>query len=298
MSSSPQPDSARRWADVLGVLRDALAGVGTVAVTGEHAVEFAQRLAAAIGPGTRVTTAADQGEVVVWLRTAGNHHGREADVVVDMQNPQWPVIRHIEAALADPQSWHLRETQAFFAPKAATWDARFGDDRPAYARAIAAIGIAEGSVVVDVGCGTGRALPALRTATGAAGLVIGLDATLAMLEAAAGRGRALLVAADARCLPLRDASVDVLFAAGLVTHLPDLHAGLVELARVCRVGGRLALFHPTGRAALAARHGRALSDDELLDESRLDASLAVCGWVLDVYDDAPDRFLALAIRTL
>ena len=245
----------------------------------------------------RVVVGGD-GEVVVWLRTAGNHHGREADIVVDLHDPQWPVIRHISASLADPQRWHLRETQAFFAPKAARWDDKFGDDGPAYARAVDAIGIKEGAVVVDVGCGTGRALPALRAAAGSGGRVIGLDATVEMLAAARLKGQADLVAADARCLPLRDASVDALFAAGLVTHLPDLHAGLVELARVCRAGGRFAIFHPTGRAALAARHGRALSDDEPLDEARLRAGLLAAGWVLDSYDDGVDRFLALATRTM
>jgi hypothetical protein len=68
------------------------------------------------------------------------------------------------------------------------------------------------------------------------------------------------------------------------------------LARVTRPGGRLALFHPTGRAALAARHNRALDPDEPLAEARLGPLLAGAGWILDGYDDAADRFLALATR--
>ena len=68
-----------------------------------------------------------------------------------------------------------------------------------------------------------------------------------------------MVIADARALPLADGSADAIFAAGLVNHLPDTEAGLRELARVTSPGGLLVLFHPSGRAALAARHGHALS---------------------------------------
>jgi ubiquinone/menaquinone biosynthesis C-methylase UbiE len=75
-----------------------------------------------------------------------------------------------------------------------------------------------------VGCGTGRALPALREAVGPAGTVIGLDLTPQMLAIAKATGRAqhtVLLLADARRLPLADARVDAVFAAGLLPHLPD-----------------------------------------------------------------------------
>ena len=92
-------------------------------------------------------------------------------------------------------------------------------------------------------------------------------------------------------------SLDAVFAAGLISHLPHPEQGLSELARVVRPGGRLALFHPVGRAALAARHGRPLSDDDLRSEPRLAPLLARAGWRLDTYTDEDSRFLALAVRT-
>jgi SAM-dependent methyltransferase len=92
------------------------------------------------------------------------------------------------------------------------------------------------------------------------------------------------------------ARVDVVFAAGLMNHLPDPHAGLRELARVTRPGGRLVLFHPSGRVALAARHGRSLRPDEPLAEARLRGAAAEAGWVIERYDDPPHRFLAIAHR--
>jgi SAM-dependent methyltransferase len=244
-------------------------------------------------------------DVVIWLRIApasdgSGHNGEEsADIVIDMHAPDWPVIRRVSASLAAGGQWYLTETRAFFACRAATWDAKFGDDLPRYAAAVAGAGIAEGGVVVDVGCGTGRALRPLRHATGPAGTVIAIDVTAEMLSharPAALEASAALVLADARSLPLADASADAVFAAGLINHLPDPEAGLRELARVTRPGGRLVLFHPSGRAALAARHGRRLSPDEPLAQGPLRQATQATGWHLTGYDDAPDRFLAVATR--
>lgn len=96
--------------------------------------------------------------------------------------------------------------QEFFGARAADWDSRFPDDGPAYAAAVAELGLRSGAVVLDAGCGTGRALPPLRDAVGPGGTVLGLDLTPEMLEAAvrAGRGRAgWLALGDVTRLPLR-----------------------------------------------------------------------------------------------
>jgi len=151
--------------------------------------------------------------------------------------------------------------------------------------------------VIDVGCGTGRALPPLRAAVGPDGAVIALDLTpemLAMARPACAAASGALILGDARSLPLPDGAVDAIFAAGLVHHLPDPQAGLLELARVTRPGGLLVLFHPSGRAALAARHGRVLTPDEPMEEGPLRRLTAAAGWALTIYDDAADRFFAVA----
>jgi len=263
------------------------------------------------GPaGGRVDSALDVLEpaadrVIVYLRSGprgrrGNGEGeRRAQVVIDHHDPEWPVIRHVHPRLADPERWYLAESRAFFGARAADWDTQFGDDLPAYAKAVEAAEPCHGELALDVGCGTGRALPALAAAVGPAGRVLGLDVTPAMLDAAraAGRhGRAGLVLADARRLPLPDAVAGLVFAAGLVQHLPDPAAGLRELARVTRPGGRLMIFHPSGRIALAARHGRQLRPDEPLNEENLGPLLAAAGWELVRYEDPDDHFLALALR--
>ena len=254
------------------------------------------------GPAWRTARGWD---VVIWLRTdpASYRHypGGEAgaSIVIDLNDPAWPVIRRVAAPLARRGLWYIPETQAFFSARAATWDVKFGDDLPAYAAAIAQARIPQHSLVIDVGCGTGRALPALRRAVGPRGTVIGVDLTPEMLRHARTKGhaaQATFVLADARHLPFAGASADAVFAAGLIMHLPDPQAGLRQLARVTRPGGLLVLFHPSGRAALAARHGRTLEPDEPLAAAPLKRLTQNTGWHLTTYDDAECRFLAIAIR--
>jgi len=303
------------------VLDLAVAAIGpgprTVRVDGHQYVAlFAGRLTTALrAAGADVAVVQDgPGDLLVWLRggpsarehaerplaQAGAKPAHDADLAVALRDPDWPVIRHVNPVLMAHDVWYAPETAAFFAARAETWDTQFGDDMPAYRWAVDALAIRPGAVVVDVGCGTGRALPPLRAAVGPAGAVVGIDLTEQMLRAAAGLGRdrdATLVLADARTLPLRDAAADVVFAAGLVHHLPDADAGLTELARITAPGGQLALFSPTGRAALAARHGRALRPGELFAEPVLRAALDRTGWTPLEYDDAPDHFFVRARRS-
>jgi SAM-dependent methyltransferase len=321
----PQPMTdagQQRWDELLGGLVPLIpAGAaamidGPADSDGPHARTAADRiiggLSAAGLPCTRrptpgaIRSAGGDGrrDVVIWLRTAPPRRGSvdgdtDADIVIDAHDPDWPVIRRVAERLAGRGPWYLTETRAFFACRAADWDTKFGDDMPAYAVAVAEAGIPDGGTVIDVGCGTGRAIPALREAIGPAGSVFAIDLTPEMLEQARPRctaARIALVLADARRLPLADRAADAVFATGLVSHLPDPAAGFAELARVTRTGGRLVLFHPSGRAALAARHGRTLQPDEPLAAGPLRAATSAAGWELTAYDDAAGRFFALAVR--
>ncbi len=189
--------------------------------------------------------------------------------------------------------------QEFFSARAADWDSRFPDDGPAYAAAVGELGLRPGDRVLDAGCGTGRALPPLRAAVGPSGVVLGADLTPAMLHAAARAGRnrdGRLLLADVAALPLRSAALDTVFAAGLIAHLPRPEQNLRELARVVRTGGKLALFHPIGRTALAARQGRRITPDDLRAEANLGPLLSRSGWNMTSYVDEDARFLALAVR--
>lgn len=95
-------------------------------------------------------------------------------------------------------------------------------------------GLPERSVLADVGCGPGHYLRRLRP-----GLrLVGLDRSVGMLRAV-GDARVGLVAGSADALPLRSGSVDAGLAMHMLYHLPEPAAGLRELRRVLRPGGRL-----------------------------------------------------------
>ncbi|MFJ3878916.1 class I SAM-dependent methyltransferase [Streptomyces sp. NPDC090077] len=211
--------------------------------------------------------------------------------------PWWRRTLDRFSALVAVRAEHTA-ARAFFTHRADAWEERFAHQTPAYAAAVARMRLAPGDRAADLGCGTGRAMPALRAHVGETGSVLGIDVTPAMLVAAARHGRARhgsLLAADCTRLPLPSAVLDGIFSAGLLDHLPDPRSALREWARVSAPGGTLLLFHPSGRAERAARHGRPLDARDLLAEPNLRSALVATGWTLAEYEDAAGHFLARAV---
>ncbi|MEO3753152.1 class I SAM-dependent methyltransferase [Streptomyces sp. B6B3] len=95
-----------------------------------------------------------------------------------------------------------------------------------------------GGLCLDLGCGTGQNLPALR---GRGRRVIGLDFSVDQLGLARQRtvGGEALVQADAAVLPFADAVFDSVVAVWLSTDVDDFAAVLGEASRVLRPGGVL-----------------------------------------------------------
>ena len=94
-----------------------------------------------------------------------------------------------------------------------------------------------GRLLVDVGTGPGIAALAA-SVRGAE--VVGIDESAAMLHEAQ-RRLPVVVRARGQELPLRTAVADIVIGNCVVNHLPDPAAGVAELARILRPGGRLAL---------------------------------------------------------
>ena len=105
--------------------------------------------------------------------------------------------------------------------------------------------IEPGERVVDVGCGAGMDSLIAARMSGPKGQVIGVDMTPAMLQkAAAGARKAGIQNVTfregfAEALPVADGWADVVISNGVLNLMPDKEAGLREMARVLRPGGRL-----------------------------------------------------------
>jgi SAM-dependent methyltransferase len=123
-----------------------------------------------------------------------------------------------------------------------------GDDSPFARRPASTLAWLEpldtGMVVLDVACGAAHAsevaAPHVRQ-------VVGIDLTPALLAIGAERLRAagihnvLLQEGHAAALPFVDASFDLVFCRTALHHFPDPERCVVEMARVCRPGGRVVL---------------------------------------------------------
>jgi len=136
-------------------------------------------------------------------------------------------------------------------------------------RTVGLLGLPGHSLVLDLACGTGDLVRALRRA---AHVPVGLDISAGMLANARVQG-APLVLGDGAALPVRAASVDGVVSGFALRNFADLAAVLAELARVVRPGGRIALLdvsQPEGQVLSAGyriwfnrvvpRIGRILSD--------------------------------------
>jgi len=103
----------------------------------------------------------------------------------------------------------------------------------------------DGEFVVDVGCGAGIDSLIAARMVGPRGRVIGVDMTPSMRERALESADALgAINVDfevgyAERLPIPDAWADVVISNGVMNLFPDKVAGLQEMARVLKPGGRL-----------------------------------------------------------
>lgn len=109
-----------------------------------------------------------------------------------------------------------------------------GDDPREFA--FAAVAEAEPQRVLEVGGGEGELAERIRAELGAE--VIGIDQSERMVEIQRSK-RIDARVGDVQNLPFGDGEFDVVVAAWMLYHLPDLDRGLAEIARVLKAGGRL-----------------------------------------------------------
>jgi ubiquinone/menaquinone biosynthesis C-methylase UbiE len=101
-----------------------------------------------------------------------------------------------------------------------------------------------GGAVLDAGCGSGRMLQELERY----GDVHGVDVSPEAAGVARARGLGEVVTGRLEQLPWPDAKFDLITCFDVLEHLPDEHAALGELARVCKPNGWMVLTVPAYEA--------------------------------------------------
>ncbi len=123
--------------------------------------------------------------------------------------------------------------------------ASLGRDAAWRRAAVAAAEVQPNDVVLDIACGTGDMIRTFAAAASRPARIIGVDFAAGMLARGAYGGietRIDLIRGDALRLPLADESVDVVSCAFGVRNFQDLQAGLNEVHRVMRPGGRVVIL--------------------------------------------------------
>jgi ubiquinone/menaquinone biosynthesis C-methylase UbiE len=117
------------------------------------------------------------------------------------------------------------------------------------------MGVAEGWSVLDVGGGLGEVCADLVEVVGAAGRVVGIDASSSMIGRAREQWGGLPIdfdVGDAEALGFADATFDGVRAERVIQHLNRPGMAIAEMARIVRPGGRVYVVDPVHDASIVA----------------------------------------------
>jgi SAM-dependent methyltransferase len=139
------------------------------------------------------------------------------------------------------------------------------------------------SLVVDLGCGTGRFSEML--AAELSTQVVGFDPSERMIDQARRKpatGRVVFARASAEALPLSNGCVDLVFMSQIYHHLPDPTAAAHECGRVLRTGGYVCIRTGTRENDVVAPNFfpavRAMLDADIPPGNEIKSTFAAAGF--------------------
>jgi len=192
--------------------------------------------------------------------------------------------------------------RTYFNGRAAVWDEVAAEKDQFKLRQMAArLDIRPGSVVLDVGAGTGVFIPFLRQRIGGDGKILAIDIAEEMLHRARTKscnGAVDYLNADVAHIPLPDASVDSVVCYSSFPHFQDKPGAFAEIHRVIKRGGRLFICHTSAREAINGLHNGIpeVAHDVIPEDWEMRLMLAEAGFVDVEIEDNCENYFCRALR--
>ncbi len=192
--------------------------------------------------------------------------------------------------------------RTYFNDKAAIWDQIAAEKDESKLQWMAArLDIRPGSVVLDVGTGTGVFLPFLMHRINGEGKILALDIAEEMLRRARAKsfnGAVTYLNADVASIPLPEASVDSVVCYSSFPHFQDKPGALMEIYRVVKSGGRLYICHTSSRKAINGIHNGIpeVANDVIPEEREMRRLLSAAGFTDIEIEDNRGNYLCRASK--
>ncbi|HAV10582.1 MAG TPA: ubiquinone biosynthesis protein UbiE [Dehalococcoidia bacterium] len=191
-------------------------------------------------------------------------------------------------------------SKAFFNAKAPMWDESIAEkDTGKLQRLAGALEITPGSIVLDVGTGTGVFVPFLLAMIGNSGKLVCVDFAEEMLNRARAKnfkGTIEYLCADVTETQLGDAIFDNIICYSSFPHFHDKPKALREMRRMLKKGGVLSVCHSSSREAINGIHRQMpeVCDHLLPDTNEMRRLFAEAGFENIRIDDNAESYIAHA----
>jgi len=192
--------------------------------------------------------------------------------------------------------------RAYFNEKAVGWDETVAErDMTKLERMAKSLDIQSGSVLLDVGTGTGVFVPYLLREIGKYGRLVTLDFAEEMLQIARAKsfaGNVEYLHADVHHIPLGDEVFDTVVCYSSFPHFQDKPGSLGEINRVLKRGGKLFICHTSSRTIINGIHHQipAVQNDLIPNKDEMRTILLAAGFTdIAIYDNG-DSYLASASK--
>ena len=188
----------------------------------------------------------------------------------------------------------------YFNERASIWDANIAEkDENKLEQMVGRLNVNPGSILLDVGTGTGVFLPFLLSKIGKSGRLVALDFAEKMLRKARAKGfggNIDYLQANVENIPLPDETFDIITCYSSFPHFQDKPEALREMKRVLKSGGRLLVCHTSSRAEINEIHRQTtiVKDDILPDTAEMRSLLLAAGFNEIIIEDNKDSYLASA----